>query len=165
MTPADVGVALGNFDLDKAPGESQLKYRHYAALGSIGHRLLAWLFTDMYVAEWVPEEWRHGVIFLTPKKAEGYTGDVDAMRPITLLDCASKLFNAIMWRRVQDVAADKHVLRGARFLALKGTNTWLPIDILHALVAQAQAHDSEEELWAYSEDKSKAFDTVPHCFV
>ncbi|ORZ36496.1 hypothetical protein BCR44DRAFT_1498668 [Catenaria anguillulae PL171] len=73
----------------------------------------------MCLADWVPSEWRYGVIYLTPKKADGYTGDVDAMRPITLLECASKLFNAVVWRRIQDVAVEKQVLRGARFSVLK----------------------------------------------
>ena len=92
-------------------------------------------------------------------------GDVDAMRPITLLDCTSKLFSAVLWRRVQDVAVEHQGLRGARFSALKGTDTRLPIDVLHGVVMQAQSPDAKEELWAYSEDKSKAFDTVLHRFV
>ena len=44
--------------------------------------------------------------------------------------------------------------------ALRGMDTRLPIDILYGLMAQAQEPDAVDELWAYSENKSKMFDTV-----
>ncbi|ORZ29228.1 hypothetical protein BCR44DRAFT_1453475, partial [Catenaria anguillulae PL171] len=76
VIPEDIAHVLCSIDIDKAPGATGLRHRHYAALGTIGHKILARLFTDMYLADWVPSEWRYGVIYLTPKKAEGYTGDV-----------------------------------------------------------------------------------------
>ena len=61
-----VATTLGRVDVDKAPGETKLQYRHYTALGRVGQQLLTDLFSDMYTTNWVPPNWRHGVIYLTP---------------------------------------------------------------------------------------------------
>ena len=82
------------------------------------------------------------------------------MRPITLLECASKLFMKVLVNRMNRVLANHPVLRGASHSVIPGTSTTLPIATLTAAMAQSRARRTQ--LWAYFEDKSKAFDTVPH---
>ncbi|KAI9188648.1 hypothetical protein H9P43_000069 [Blastocladiella emersonii ATCC 22665] len=78
-------------------------------------------------------------------------------RIITLLETASKVLMKILLERMHPVLRKHDVLQGARYSAIRGTDTTTPIAILHAAALKARIEDGP--LWAYFEDKSKAFDS------
>jgi hypothetical protein len=100
------------------------------------------------------------VIHLIPKTPTGFDGTVSNMRPISLLETVGKLLMKVLLNRIHRVNAQHGELRGARYSGAPGTCTTAPISILRAAAGQAALHGREQ--WVYLEDKSKAFDTVPH---
>jgi hypothetical protein len=104
--------------------------------------------------------WKHKSIYLIPMTQAGYAGTASAMRPITLLETLSKLLMKTLLRRMNKVLLAHPILKGAKYSGLPGTDTTTPIALLHA--ACAQANIRTDQVWVYFEDKSKAFDSVPH---
>ena len=157
---AEIHEALAESHPDKAAGASGHPLRFYAELmDACGNRICA-LFNLCLRLRKTPVSWRQGVVYLIPKTLEGWMGSTDSARPITLLETLSKLLMKVLLQRIYAVFSQYDVLRGARFSGAPNTDTTVPIAILHALAASASADG--RELWVYLEDKSKAFDTVPH---
>ena len=147
---------------DKAPGPSGLTYRLLSRAGTLALKLLQSIFSACLKLKMVPSRWREGLILLIPKTSSGYTGSILSMRPITLLESASKLLMKIIVQRIFTVIKGSNVkiVKGAYHSVLPGTDTMGPISILSA--ALSQSHMRKQSLWVYFEDKSKAFDSVPH---
>ena len=160
MTDKDMDEAFASVGLDKAPGDSNLTYRLLRDAGDRCRRALLAIFNTVLRVRRVPQAWKEGVMVLVPKKPVGYAGSANDMRPITLLECASKLFMKVLTTRMMKVLTDHDVLLGARHSVLPGTSTTLPIATLAAAMSQACA--CHTQLWVYFEDKTKAFDTVLH---
>ena len=161
ITRADLEAALSASVLDKAPGASGHPLRLYQWLVERDcHQPLLDLLNACLERRTMPEAWRKGLIYLIPKTAEGFRGHADGARPITLLETLSKLLMKVLLGRIYKVLMEHTLLRGARFSGMPETDTTVPIAVLNAAARQATFRQST--LWAYFEDKSKAFDTVPH---
>ena len=160
MIDTEFDEAFRHVGLDKAPGKSGLTHRLLRESGDNCRQALLELFNACLAQRRVPDAWKQGIISLIPKTATGYCGSANGMRPITLLECAGKLFMKVLVTRMNQVLTSHSILRGACHSVLPGTSTTLPISTLTAAMSQSRARRTE--LWAYFEDKSKAFDTVPH---
>ncbi|KAI9164670.1 hypothetical protein H9P43_008529, partial [Blastocladiella emersonii ATCC 22665] len=129
---ADVLAASGK---DKAPGGTGLTVRLLEQASEKTHTALLALFAACLRTRSAPASWKTGLIYLT----------------------ASKVLMKILLERLHPVLREHDVLQGARYSAIPGTDTTTPIAILHAAALKARIEDGP--LWAYFEDKSKAFDS------
>jgi hypothetical protein len=165
IAASEVSAASSEMDPSKAPGSSNHHLKLYTMAfkcESTLKRILLLLDSCLERGR-VPRDWREGVIILIPKTASAFTGTVDGMRPITLLETLSKLLMNVLQRRIYNVTTNHQVLRGARYYGAPGTSTTAPIALLHA--AASQAAQARSDLWVYMESKSKAYDCVPHIFL
>jgi ribonuclease HI len=160
LTKSEVAAAFASSSLDKAPGDSGVSLRIYHAVFKACPDAVLAVVNTCIAARKTPHSWRHGAIYLIPKTPAGFTGTANATRPITLLETLSKLAMKALLMRITKVLVSHPVLLGAKYSGLPGTDTTTPIALLHAAAAQAKAR--REQLWVYFEDKSKAFDSVPH---
>ena len=161
MTRAELAEALAASAQDKSPGASGHTLRLYGLLvDHDGHGPLLDLLNLCLRRRGMPAQWRQGLIYLIPKTKDGFRGMAEGTRPITLLETLSKLLMKVLLIRIYGVLGRVHVLRGACHSGLPGTDTGVPIAVLNAAAHQARFRQSS--LYAYFEDKSKAFDTVPH---
>jgi hypothetical protein len=145
---------------DKAPGETGHPLKVYEQIHKATPKELLSLVNLILERGEFPTDWSKAIVYLIPKTTNGYTGWAEGTRPISLLETMSKLIMKIIIERMTKVMIKYEVLRCAKFSGLPGTSTTVPITVLHAAVAQAKYE--QQPLWVYFEDKSKAFDTVPH---
>jgi ribonuclease HI len=160
ITAAELKVVMGKCALDKAPGGSGHTTRLYQMIWQVDPSPVLCLLNMVLNQRRTPKEWKKAIIYLIPKSASGFTGTAEGTRPISLLETMSKLLMKVLLERMTVVLLNHRVLTGAKYSGLPGTDTTVPIAILHAAATQAKFR--RDQLWVYFEDKSKAFDTVPH---
>jgi ribonuclease HI/exonuclease III len=95
----------------KAPGKSGLINELWVYAGLKCKRALLLLLNECLRLEDIPEDWKKGVVVPIPKTAE-FTGNLDQLRPITLLESTRKVFSAVLTRRLQQVIERRKVLNG-----------------------------------------------------
>lgn len=118
------------------------------------------LLSRVYTDRVYPEKWKTGNIYYIPKKSGAFSGKLLDARPITLLCVPSKIFNKVWNSRYVRWAMEKNAIQGANLSVLPGTSTDAPIAAFRNFLAECKLNGSEG--YAYSDDKSKAFDTVPY---
>jgi ribonuclease HI len=160
LTSAEVEQAFRCSALDKAAGDTGWSLRLYKAVYLACPHYFMGMANLVLAQRRMPKQWRHGAVCLIPKTTGGFTGTAATTRPITLLDTMSKLVMKALLARVNKVLTKHQVLVGARHSGVPGTDTTTPIAVLNAAAAQARA--SGRQLWVLFEDKSKAFDSIPH---
>jgi ribonuclease HI len=102
---------LSHLPRGKAPGKSGLANELWAHAGLSCRKALRLLLNECLRHEDIPEAWKQGVVIPVPK-TDHFTGDLDQLRPITLLETTRKILSAILTRRLQRVIEQHPVLRG-----------------------------------------------------
>lgn len=105
-----------------------------------------------------PSSWHRTTIFAIPK-GKNFSGDLNALRPITLIDTGRKLFSTILTGRLSCILEDHHVLKGYNFGASKGVQALDAVHLLQTCIEDANLKDKNIEV--LSLDIRRAFDSVP----
>ena len=107
--------------------------------------------------ETIPSDWKRGNIFPIPKTKE-WMGDINITRPITLLETTRKIFMNILTNRLAEVLTSHNILSNNNWAGLPGGSTQQPIHILNNVMEDAR--ENNQEAWIFSQDISKAYDSV-----
>src|SRR5689334_10447726 len=111
IEPDELEYTLKLLPRGKAPGKSGLANELWAHAGTICREALRLLLNECLRHEDIPTAWKQSMVIPIPKTAE-FTGNLDRLRPIALLESSRKVLSAILTRRLQQVLEEHQVLRG-----------------------------------------------------
>ena len=103
--------ALRRLPRRKAPGLSGLINELWTHAEWKCSAVLRLLLNECLRHEDIPAPWKQSVIMPIPKTAE-FTGNLDQLRPIALLESTRKVLSTILTRRLQGAIEQHQVLRG-----------------------------------------------------
>ena len=118
-------------------------------LGPLGKGMLWQLCTVVIMDSRVPKEWHRSILYPILKTAT-WSGDLDAVRYIVLLEHAWKLCSKIMIKRICQILADKQILQANNNSVLKETSVAGPLHIVNAVMEDAQ--EKKRPLWIVFQD-------------
>ena len=114
------------------------------------------IFNAILESGFFPDKWTEGVI--VPLHKKGDKNDANNYRGITLLSCLSKIFTAILNKRIVTFCKDNNVISDAQFGFQKGKST---VDAIFILTTLIQKYLNENKrLYCAFVDFKKAFDCV-----
>jgi exonuclease III/ribonuclease HI len=111
IEPGELQNALRCLPRRKAPGLSGLVNELWTHAHLKCGAVLRLLLNECLRHEDIPAPWKQSVIVPIPKTAE-FLGDLDKLRPISLLETTRKVLSTILTRRLQGVVEKRQVLRG-----------------------------------------------------
>ncbi|KAI3655892.1 hypothetical protein MP638_005069, partial [Amoeboaphelidium occidentale] len=106
----------------------------------------------------LPESLRKGKIILLPK-INNWQGELDKLRPITLLETFQKLISGIITTRITKIIDEHNILKGFNFGFRTGCGTNDVLISLRTIIDDA--NHNKLALFIASLDIMKAFDSVP----
>jgi len=119
--------------------------------------ILLSIFNNSLRLNCVPDRWLQANVWPIPKK-KTYNYDLNTTRPITLIDHTRKLFTKILSNRLTTTIMRYEVLSPMNFAAFPHQSTIQPVTQLTQMIEDANTNG--KEIWALSQDMSKAFDSV-----
>ena len=115
------------------------------------------IINNCFQFEDIPKQWKQSLIYPIPKKAT-YSGQLCHTCPITLIEHSRKIFTKIITNRLSNIISKFPILDPHNYVAVQGASTTIPITSFAHIIEDAQINN--RELWALSQDMSKAYDTV-----
>lgn len=152
----ELSGALAKGPRRKAPGPSSMIPEMLYHLPPRGVEALAAIMNAWMGGE-LDREACASVIVLLPKKKE-WTGRLDDLRPISLLEPVRRIFTAILARRLSRIQMQQPIIRGHNFGFVPGRLCSDAIRCLGGAVTDAVRTDNH--LWIGSLDVRKAYDSV-----
>ena len=116
------------------------------------------LFNAILDSGCFPDNWTEGII--VPLFKKGDENDVNNFRAVTLVSCLSKLFTAVLNKRVNDCSEKYNTVSDAQFGFKKGFSTVNAIYTLHSLIQNVL--NNNKRLYCAFVDLKKAFGSVYH---
>ena len=101
FTIEEVSIGIKNLNSGKAPGFDRITKEHLAYGGFNLIRVLTMLFNWIREIEYIPINFRRGVQIPLYKGKNTFTLDVNNYRGITLLTIFNKLFEVVIWKRIE----------------------------------------------------------------
>ena len=148
-TAAEVQQAISNGPTGKAGGPTHTTNEMMKNLGVQSQELFTVLCSKVFTESRCPGAWKCGLIYPIPKAAR-WSGDLDAVRPLTLLEHARKVCLAILTGRLSDICSRHKILHPNNFSVLKGSSIQEPLHVLNAMMEDA--HERKKELWVVLQD-------------
>ena len=111
VTKEELEDILRHLPRRKAPGKSGLTNELWIHAGLDCEEAFRLLLNECLRHEDIPTSWKQSLIIPIPKTTE-FTGDLDKLRPIALLETSRKVLSAVLTRRLRQVIEQHQVLRG-----------------------------------------------------
>jgi hypothetical protein len=153
-TKEEIKKAINAMSKNKAPGIDEIQADLLQADADLSADALLKLFSKIWEAEIIPEEWKKGMIVRIPKK--GDLGLCDNWRGITLISSPSKVFCKVLLNRIDEVIDDK--LRDEQAGFRRGRGCIDQILALRNIIEQCV--EWNQELHINFIDFRKAFDSI-----
>lgn len=99
ITPAEIETISKNFKIGKAQDKKGLQYEHIKYAGHVMYTMLSILLNSIISLEYIPRDFKEGVIVPIFKGGKKDVLDVNSYRGITLQSSLCKLFEAILLKR------------------------------------------------------------------
>ena len=151
--------AIHNINSASAPGKSEVSNRLLKLLDAENTLTLNNLFNSWFTQREVPDEINTAILRLLPKTPNGLS-DLNATRPIALMENILKVYEHIVIGRVVKVLHTHLILDEAQFGALPGGGTAAPLRTLRAITDDAR--QSKNPVYLFIADLTKAFDTLEY---
>ena len=158
ITAAEVQKCMNSLKQGKACGTDNLLNKYFLEAGDIVLSHITDLFNAIQDSGCFPDNWTEGII--VPLFKKGNENDVNNFRGVTLVSCLSKLFTAVLNKRVNDWSEKYNTVSDAQFGFKKGFSTVDAIYTLHSLI-QNMLNNNKRLCCAFV-DLKKAFDSVYH---
>lgn len=149
--------ALNNSGSGKAPGPNGIPIELYKKASPSFLLTVLRLMVVTLSTLLIPQCWTATNIFCIAKKTN-YAGDLNGVRPITLINVERKIFSKIMTARLAECLEKNKILCPTNF-AGPGKQALDSVHILQTCVEDA--HLSNKDLLVASLDIRRAFDSVP----
>ena len=158
LTPAEVEKAIKKLHLKKAPGHDNITAEHLRYGGYRLIQVLCWVYNACIKTEYVPHNFRIGVQIPLHKGKNTCPLKPDNYRGITLLSCFNKLFEMLIWQRIEDWWVRTHVISELQGACRRGSSCIHTALTLQETISM-QREGGKKVFVAYF-DVSKAFDSV-----
>ena len=158
ITAAEVEKCMNSLKQGKACGTDNLLNEYFLEAGDILLSHITDLFNAILDSGCFPDNWTEGII--VPLFKKGDENDVNNFRAVTLVSCLSKLFTAVLNKRVNDWSEKYNTVSDAQFGFKKGFSTVDAIYTLHSLIQNML--NNNKRLYCAFVDLKKAFDSVYH---
>ena len=129
ITAAEVEKCMNSLKQGKACGTDNLLNEYFLEAGDILLSHITDLFNAILDSGCFPDNWTEGII--VPLFKKGDENDVNNFRAVTLVSCLSKLFTAVLNKRVNDWSEKYNTVSDAQFGFKKGFSTVDAIYTLH----------------------------------
>jgi hypothetical protein len=160
VSVGDLRRELMKFRSGKAPGASGVTIEMIKLMSDDNlERLVDTMNRIVLEGEQVPVSWNMTLLRPLPKTEAGLY-DISKTRPIALMEVVLKLFERVIFSRINTVIDDNNMLRGEQYGGINGRQIQDPIRILAELIEDANI--TKKELHIFSADLSKAFDTLEY---
>src|ERR1700678_1189697 len=156
-TSLEIQQAIENGPTGKAGGPTRMTNEMIKHLGKHCLALFSVLCSRVFKESRCSSAWKCGLIYPIPKTAT-WSGDLDAVRSITLLEHARKVCLAILTGHLSSICSQHKVLYPNNFSVLKGSSVHEPLHALNSMMEDAQ--ERKRELWVVLQDIQQAFDSV-----
>src|SRR5579859_3598277 len=158
ITDEEWELTLRSLKLGSAPGFSKIEYIHLQKCSNKMKKILKQFYEKIIEYGILPENWLKGIIYPI-LKTENWDLELSKIRPIILLECPRKLLFKILTNRLTKILSkNRNILGDFNFVALPGSSTIEPINILNNLIEDTR--EKNKELWIMFQDMSKAYDYV-----
>ena len=143
---------------DKSTGYDSLPNEMIKCLVETNPGIVLKLLNLVFDSNTKLEQWTMAIII--PILKSGPKMDPSNYRGISILSCLSKLYTAILNKRLMAYAIEKGILKPEALGFVAGNRTSDAHLILHSLI-QRYCHQKNEKIYSCFVDFSKAFDTIP----
>ena len=158
FTPKEIGDSIMKLHLRKAPGHDGVTAEHLRYEGHVLCQTLCYLFNACVRAEYVPSNFRKGIQIPLYKGKNTCPLDPDNYRGITLLSSFNKLFEMVIWRRIETWWVNDRVITELQGACRRGSSCIHTALTLQETIA-TQCERGKKVFVAFF-DVSKAFDSV-----
>ncbi len=145
---------------DKCPGSDGIPNRFLKAMGSALAEMLTKLINACFRLSYFPKQFRHARTIVLRKPGKPNYSDPGAWRPIALLNTLGKILEAVLARKITDLAENHRLLPSSQMGNRKQRSTETALELL-----LEQVHT----IWGLKKvasvlslDIAGAFDTVNH---
>ena len=151
--------ALKRSNSEGASGPSQIGVGILKLLNDEAIEILLGFYNECLEQGGIPDSLNRAILKLLPKSDKGLR-DMNAVRPIALMENISKVFEQIIIGRILKVIVDNEVLDLAQYGALPKAGTAPPLRVLAEMMEDARV--SGRELHWMVADLSKAFEAMEY---
>src|SRR6266487_6127510 len=106
----------------------------------------------------MPKAWKKTNTILI-LKLKNWHKNIDITRPIVLIKTARKIFTKILTNRLEHVCRHHDILKSNNCSILKGTSTYVPINILTNILDDTKT-TPDKKAWLVLQDIKKTYDSV-----
>ena len=143
---------------DKSTGHDSLSNEIIKCLVKTNPAIVLKLFNLVFDSNAKIEQW--AIAILTPILKSGPKMDPSNYRGISILSCLSKLYTAILNKRLMNYAIEQGILQPEALGFVAGNRTSDAHLVIHSLI-QRYCHQENKKIFSCFVDFSKAFDTIP----
>ena len=154
----EVAKCINRLHLRKAPGHDGITAEHLRHGGPYLCRFICDLFNSMIRAEYIPSNFRKGIQVPLYKGKNTCPLDPDNYRGITLLSSFNKLFEMIIWQRIETWWENNRTISELQGACRRGSSCIHTALTLQETIA-SQLGEGKKVFVAFF-DVSKAFDSV-----
>ena len=158
FTRREIHEAIMTLNGNKAPGFDNVTGEHIKYAGETIDEVLLLLYNSMMDLEYVPVCCRTGVQVPLYKGKDTCTLDPNNYRGITLLSVFNKIYEILLWKRIQGWWTENETISELQFACKKGLSCTHAAFLLRETVATSLEDGSKCFVAFY--DVAKAFDTV-----
>ena len=158
FTQREIHEAIMTQNGNKAPGFDNVTGEHIKYAGETIDEVLLLLYNSMMDLEYVPVCCRTGVQVPLYKGKDTCTLDPNNYRGITLLSVFNKIYEILLWKRIQGWWTENETISDLQFACKKGLSCTPAAFLLRETVATS-LEDGSKCFVAFC-DVAKAFDTV-----
>ena len=158
FTFEEVSKAVNRLHLKKASGFDGISSEHIKYAGKTLIRVLTILYNTIRTREYIPINFRRGVQVPLYKGKNACTLDMNNYRGITLLTNFNKIFEILIWNRLEDWWKRSGVISNLQGACRKGQSCVHTAYLLQETVSSAL--ERKKNVFVAFYDVSKAFDTV-----
>ena len=158
FTKKEVLEAVSMSNPGKAPGHDGVMKEHLTAAGDIMLDILVLVFKWVLLLEYVPENFRKGIQIPLYKGKNVSTLDPNNYRGITLLSVCNKIYEILLWKRLEGWWHERQVISDTQGACRKGVSSVHTAMLLQETIATEL--EKHKKVFVLFLDVSKAFDSV-----
>ena len=159
ITLEELKAAIKRSKSDKASGPSQVGINLIKMLDDAALEEIRTFYNECMKEGGIPDSINNAILRLLPKSDKGL-GDMNAVRPIALMENIVKTFEQVIIGRVMKVITEREILDLAQYGGLPKAGTAPPVRVLAEIMDDAR--ESGQELHILLADLTKAFDTMEY---
>ena len=158
ITVEEVRKGVRNLNTGKAPGSDGITKEHIVNAGPSLYNAITMLFNWIRESEYIPVNFRRGIQIPLYKGKNSSILDVNNYRGITLLSIFNKLFEVVLWKRIEPWWVNNGVISQQQGACRKGLSCVHSAYVLQESISTLL--ETHKKVFVTYLDVTKAFDGV-----